>query len=558
MKKKISLLTIVCLLLCVLCGCSETLSFVSFNDSIKEFDTSVFYGNVETMRGADPSLIYVAEKEGDPDSGYYYAYVTGTSTINAWRTKDMTNWQYLGAAFRPDLDTFWGYLNFWAPSVFFDETDNCYYMYFSASWTKKGTKTHYISLAKSNSPVGGFKAVYNQDSRGIIIDAPIIDFANVPKDNPLFEYRTSADDYENGYFGAIDAEPFVDPVDGQKYLVFTHDRSGGYNASSTYVMKMDDWQHPDYSTITCITECGKITVGGSETVFEGTVNEGPYMIYHEGLYYLTFSINSYDSPDYQVRQAVGHSPMGPFKKVSVEDGGVVITTDNINIYTNSSGHHSFIWVGDQLYLAYHTFLNDTDISESRKIRFDKVSFVTNDKGLPIIYANGPTVTLQPLPDKISGLHDYAGEAKITADNLADDGDVYWLNDGTLMMHENSVVKETRFKEGKSVITLTWDDYIAAKCLMIYNSRDYYSTFTCVDNVRLFYEKDAKTGVAETGRLDFNYDNFAAVDYKCAFAGASVSIEFNELKINKLEITISSSKGGNGFAVPEIAVLGRRA
>lgn len=35
--------------------------------------------------------------------GYYYAYVTATSTINAWRTKDMTNWQYLGAVFRPDL-----------------------------------------------------------------------------------------------------------------------------------------------------------------------------------------------------------------------------------------------------------------------------------------------------------------------------------------------------------------------------------------------------------------------------------------------------------------------
>ena len=82
----------------------DTSWFKFYNDNRQEFNTSVFYGNVKTMQGADPSLIYVEEKEGDQDSGYYYAYVTATSTINAWRTKDMTHWQYLGAVLRLNFD----------------------------------------------------------------------------------------------------------------------------------------------------------------------------------------------------------------------------------------------------------------------------------------------------------------------------------------------------------------------------------------------------------------------------------------------------------------------
>ena len=36
----------------------------------------------------------------------------------------------------------------------------------------------------------------------------------MPKDHPLYEHH-SGDQFENGYFASIDAEPFVDPVDNQ-------------------------------------------------------------------------------------------------------------------------------------------------------------------------------------------------------------------------------------------------------------------------------------------------------------------------------------------------------
>lgn len=525
--------------------------FVTFDNNIKEFDTSLYYGNVETMRGADPSLIYVEEKAGDDDSGYYYAYVTAVSTINAWRTKDMTNWQYLGAVFRPDLDKHWAYSNFWAPAVIYDDDDQTYYMYYSA--TNKNINeysTHYVSLAKSNSPMGPFEEVGGSDK-------PLIDFAKIPKENRWYEFHGDDSVYADGYFSAIDAEPFIDPVSSDKYLLFTHDKGAGYTSSSTYIMKMHDWATPDYSSVECISVCGYTIVGGSERIDEGTVNEGPFMFYRDGLYYLTFSVNMYTESSYQVRQAVGTSPTGPFRKIAVEDGGAVVTTDGLGIYTNSSGHHSFIWVGDELYISYHTFLNDSDISEARKIRFDKVSFVVNGEGIPVLYANGPTVTMQPLPSLISGYSDVSGDAQISATNLKNGSDTYWLNDGTLSIHENGIVNECLFNEGKSTVSLAWRDYVTAKSVMVYNSRLYNTSFTHIDNIKLWYRKDGKEGVIETGELKYNYDIYAAVDYKCIFSGVAVSIEFADLEINKMEITISSSKGGNGFGVSEIKVLARR-
>ena len=526
----------------------DTSWFKFYNDNRQEFNTSVFYGNVKTMQGADPSLIYVEEKEGDQDSGYYYAYVTATSTINAWRTKDMTHWQYLGAVFRPNLDVHWGYLNFWAPAVHYEESDQTYYMYYSATW-KKYSNSHYVSLATSKSPMGPFKE-YHSDSE------PLINFNKIPSDHPLFEYHAPESGIPNGYFSAIDAEPFLDPTDNQKYLLFTHDKGAGYSSSSTYIMKMNEWWDPDYSSVTCISQTGVTSIGGSNEIDEGTVNEGPFMFYHDGLYYLTFSVNTYLESTYQVRQAVGKSPMGPFTKIDVDKGGTIITTDGLNIYTNSSGHHSFIKVGDQLYISYHTFLNDSDIVEARKIRFDKISFVVNQDGIPVIYANGPTVTMQPLPSLISGYKDIASNADVKATNVAKGSSAYWLNDGTIKMHENSLVQETIFNKGKSKITLNWDDYVTSKAIMVYNSSDYDTSFTQIDNIRIFYKNDGKEGYIDTGKLVFNYDIFAEEDYKCIFVGSSIAIEYQDMLIKQIQITVSKSKGNGNIAIPEITVLGK--
>lgn len=528
------------------------LSYVSFDQDRFEFDTSLFYGNTKTMKGADPSLIYVAPVEGDPDSGYYYAYITATSTINTYRTKDMTNWQFLGATFRPNLDSNWAYTNFWAPSVIYDESDDYYYMFYSATWYEYPS-SHYMSVARSKSPAGPFEELGDGSK-------PLFDFKNVPVTNPLYEYHSASSSYPDGYFACIDGEAFIDPTTKKKYLLFVHDKGAGYSYSSVYIMEMETWTKPKYETMTRLTECEYLEVGGTEKIDDSTVNEGPFMYYHNGLYYLTFSTHVYSSPSYQVRQAVSHSPFGPFKKVPVEKGGTVITTDGLSIYTASSGHHSFIEIDDELYIGYHTFYNDTDISEARKIKFDRVEFVTNSDGLEVMYANGPTVSLQPIPSGISGYEDKARKAQIYASNVAEDSHPYWLNDGTIMMHQESIVKETEFNPGNSSVTLKWNDYVDAKAIMIYNSRDYEKAFTKIDNILIHFKgKDGKTYTCDTGEINFNFDIYSSSLFKLMFAGSSSTIEFDNLSINRIDIYFSSSNGGDQarVAISEIAVLGRK-
>ena len=552
MKIKKLLLMFITFISCIAlssCGTSK-LSFVEYNTDIKEFDRSLFYGNTEVMKGADPCMIYVPEKEGDPDSGFYYAYVTGSSTIYGWRTKDMTNWQYLDAVFAPDLDKFWAHSNFWAPGIYFDEEEEIYYMWYSATWNKYSDfKSHHIDLAWSKSPVGPFVS-FNDGTE------PLINFEKIPEDHRLFEYRDTSDIRPNGYAAAIDAELFVDPQTNKKYMIYTHDLGAGSTGSCTYIMDMKSWTEPDYSSVKWLTQTGRTGVGANESIDEGNVNEGPFMIYHDGYYYLTHSVHTYTEPTYQVRQAVSTSPTGPFRKIPVEEGGTVITTDGLNVYTNSSGHHAFIKVGNEYYISYHTFLNDSDISQSRKIKFDKVLFVTNPKGIPVIYTNGPTMTLQPLPSLISGYENKALYAEVYAKNPTNKEDIYWLNDGTVRIHEQSIVEECSF-ENKTKITLKWQDYTSIKSILVYNSYSYNTSFTKIDNIKLYFQDGDYEGVAETGELMFNYDLYSKEDYKCIFAGASVTIQFNDLNVNKVEIFVSESKGGEKFSISEITVLGKK-
>ena len=56
---------------------------------------------------------------------------------------------------------------------------------------------------------------------------------------------------------------------------------------------------------------------------------------------------------------------------------------------------------------------------------------------------------------------------------------------------------------------------------------------------------------------FNYYLYAKEDYKCIYAGASVTIQFKDLDVNKVEIFVSESKGGEKFSISEITVLGKK-
>ena len=150
------------------------------------------------------------------------------------------------------------------------------------------------------------------------------------------------------------------------------------------------------------------------------------------------------------------------------------------------------------------------------------------------------------------------EEKANNTNVDKNSDIYWLNDGTLKIHDNSIVDECEFNNGKSVISLTFDDYQTIKAIMVYNSNDFYKTFKEIDNIRLYIKKDGVETVSDTGVIPFNYHEYSLIDqdYKTVFAGASSTIEFNDLEVNKIEITVSKSYGESILGISEIQVLGK--
>ena len=112
-----------------------------------DYNKNLYFFNEANFQVADPSVIYITEGE---EAGYFYAY--GTSDliqchgIQTWRSKDLTNWEYMGVAFEPDFSETWAHNNYWAPEVLYDEEDELYYMFYSAMDYRENSRLHICSL----------------------------------------------------------------------------------------------------------------------------------------------------------------------------------------------------------------------------------------------------------------------------------------------------------------------------------------------------------------------------------------------------------------------------
>ena len=515
------------------------------------YNTDLFYLNALEFEVADPTVIYVEEGE---EAGYFYAYGTSDDIrvygIQSWRSKDMTHWESMGVALKPDFNETWAVTNYWAPEVIYDENDGLYYMFYSAQTLSTGV--FQMSVAYSADPQGPFISphnIRNADGKMLRRDQPVYDFtaANPAIDPDIVRRNT------------IDISPFEDPVTGDKFIYFSYYDT--FNQSEIFGLRMKDWFTPEYDTLTQLTAVGYLSVEAglandiTKRTPEGTINEGPYMIYRDGTYYMTLSVYGYTDEKYQVRQALSNDPLGSFEKILPEEGGTVIATDPMWTHVTSAGHHMFVEVGDELYIAYHTFLNRSDITDGRALAFDKVEMVEKN-GISLLHSNGPSYSLQPLPEMISGYTNIATDATVTSDNTAAGSNTSYLNDGVMSYLSYDIIPEYEADEGVTTITLTWDGFVSARAIMVYNSIHYDSSFLDVARIRMTYlENDDETRVAEINDLDYDWDFLVDTNFDQMNPGGAVVAEFNDLPVNKIEITIASVQG-SPLAIPEIVVLGQ--
>lgn len=449
-----------------------------------------------------------------------------------------------------------------------------------------------IGVAVSDSPRGPFTQYtnvkdeegYDENNREITIDLPFLASEDVyywlhdhrsewykgpdtPEQNPgqMTNVESCAP--------MIDVHPFVDPVSGEKYLYMVRDPNGG-GPGFIFVMKMGKkWtDDPKWDTATRLTRFGYYTTDDlsssnkSSDLIEGTViNEGPYVYYNKDSkkYYLTLSVNAYNTRSYSVIQAIGDSPLGPFRKLSRAEGGTVVATDFDWDHVSGPGHHSFVTFNDNLYIVYHAHYKRVTGGDQRGSCVDEVVWTKNAQGETIMHCNGPTYSYQPKIGPDAEYKNIATQAKITATNVAEDSDVSLLNDRLIRFFTwDEYLKEfTTGNKKETKITLTFDDYVATRALMVYNSWDYSFHWEKIDRVEMDFVKtvDGKevTGTAYIDNLKFDTERHIGYNsdeqYNFMRPGGAAIAEYDELKVKEIRLTF---KHDAPIAISEIYVLGK--
>ena len=555
------------------------LSYYNDEDATIGYNTDLFYRNDLLETGADPCVIKVTE--GEYKDWFFLYGTTDTTSCTAyacWKSKDLTNWQAVSICFMPQADS-WGQTSLWAPGVIFDPSDGKYYLFYSAVNSASGyyDGVKYLGMAVSDSPAGPFEQYTGTNGNGDTFTRsdPIFDIRKA-KDAPFFQtdYAKETASY-NDKTGFIDACPFI-ASDGTKYLYMCRNRNA-HKSNIISVVRMTDWATPDYRTYTELTTVNRTTLGGNVEPerSETTINEAPYMTERNGKFYLTFSINATTDPEYAVMQAVGDSPLGPFTKVQDSEGGLVIGIDYmVNEWDHvlCCGSHAFVEDGDELWIVYHQDRNRASEglsgagSNNRGFACDRVNWVTNQNGLEVLKANGPTTSPQPLPTSFTGYKNLAPQAKATAKQTVDgtttnidDDTCKLLNDNLIRFHYVDIIDEF-YAEGIVEVTLTFDDYVTARSLLIYNSCIFDSAFYRVVRIDFGFRKqiDGKTytGIARVDDMYYDLEKYSQLDLGVMRPGAPLIVEFAEMEVNSVTITFVCPEGQENIGVSEIMLMGK--
>lgn len=279
--------------------------------------------------GADPFILLAG--------GKYYLYSTNDANgYKCWVSDDLVNWEFSGLGLSKDdvMGDRW----FWAPEII--EKDGKYYMVYSSE--------EHLGVAVADSPAGPFK----QENKRWLSER-----------------------------NAIDGDFFRDD-DGQVYLYYV--RFDGGNV--IYGTKMSE----DLLSMDEENEVRLIEAEDEWETLDCLVTEGPFMVKHNGKYYLTYSANHFRCPGYAVGYAVSDNPLGPFRKY--EGNPILSKTATVQ----GTGHHSFTKSkdGKNLICVYHTHHSLTQI-HPRMTCVDPAEFVPDPNGGDdILVIHGPTDTEQ--------------------------------------------------------------------------------------------------------------------------------------------------------------------
>jgi beta-xylosidase len=256
----------------------------------------------------------------DPDvldiNGEYYAYSTNSGSINIQVAKsgDLVHWELLGEAL-PDLPD-WAVQDFgwaWAPEVTVNASTHQYLMYYTARFAVGAGGTQCIGLATSDSSKGPFRPEGKQ---------PLV--------------------CQTGEGGSIDAASFRDE-DGAGYLLWKNDGNSRGGQTWIYIQPL---------SLDGLALAGEpVQLITADQPWEGGIVEGPALWKQAGRYYLFYSANRFNDPDYAVGYAVANNPLGPYQKAK----GPLLKTDLKSGIVGPGGQDIVLSSNGETWILFHDF-----------------------------------------------------------------------------------------------------------------------------------------------------------------------------------------------------------
>ena len=499
----------------------------------------------------DESMWYVNELKDVPlPDPYVFVlddtyYIVGTSdrdgnVVDCYSTKDFVDYKTHLGIFNPNSYNGWenkSKASVYAPEIY--EFDGKYYLYYSAI-DNDGVRRN--SVVVSDNVLGPYEPIVNNKVNGL--------------KSPIFVDQ-------NKSFDVLDISVFVDE-DEQMYMYYSVKNNENQHIVG---VKLNSPYEADWTTYKKLVIPGALN--SSNIVYKPLnwemfrqglpIAEAPYMIKSNDKYYLTYSVNGCWNKYYNVCYAVSDSPLGDFEKpfktgeiwtnLLLGYPGTKLESSTVykqwSGFASGTGHHCFFKVGDQTMIGYHAHKNRNWNVENkftqRYFAFDYVHF--DSEGVP--FCNGPTNSIQPLPEGLSGYKNIAATAKIKVENVENEKAI---NDNYIVDCYNLTgEKEKEVSLGKeySFIELEFDQEYTIAGIAIYNSAFYESMVTEINYI------DFGDGNAVL------YPAFASgyinEDESFVYPGGAITIEFYKLiKSNKVTICFNLPEGAS---INEIVVLG---
>lgn len=240
---------------------------------------------------ADPAIML------DP-SGKYYAYAS--TDLNGHEVQVATSDDGFAWEFQEGVNALAYNANWtadpaitWAPDVW-PADDGRYWMYYSAAKKDSGG-LHCIGFAVSSDPM---------------------DFA--PLSGVTYEEPWACDDE----LGLIDPSIFRDQ-DGELFVLYKVD--GNSKGQPTPIM------------LQRVAQDGHTKVGDAIELLrndetDGPLVEAPALVLKDGIYYLTFSSNWYNTDKYDVSYATATSVLGPYTKARDPDAPLLVTDGSTGLW----------------------------------------------------------------------------------------------------------------------------------------------------------------------------------------------------------------------------------